>query len=50
MKTFIFIHKHSSAIMTISAPTFKEAEEELFSLLKSDYGWYVEDEEGEEEY
>jgi hypothetical protein len=49
MKTFIFIHKNSSAIVTLSAPTYKEAEAELFELVKDNYGWRVEDEDGEDE-
>ena len=49
MKTFVFIQKNSSVIVTLSAKNLKEAEKELFDTVKYDYGWYVEDEDGEEE-
>ncbi len=48
MKTFRFINKNSSAILTLSAPNFEDAEQELFSLVKTD-DWYVEDEDGDED-
>lgn len=48
MRTFIFYQKNSSAILTLSANTFEEAEEELKEIVKSTYGWRVEDEKGEE--
>lgn len=48
MKTYTFYQKNSSAILTLTANTFEEAEEELKEIVKSTYGWRVEDEEGEE--
>ena len=50
MKTFIFIQKNSSVIVTLSAPNFEEAEKVLFDTVKDNYGWRVEDEDGEECY
>ena len=49
MRTYNFYHKNSSALLTLSAETFDEAEKELTNLLKDTYGWRVEDEEGESE-
>lgn len=49
MKTFTFYQKNSSVIITLSAPNFEEAEELLFETVKSDYGWRVDDEDGESE-
>lgn len=49
MKTFHFCQKNSSVIVTLSATDFEEAEQELFNTVKDDYGWRVEDEDGEDE-
>jgi hypothetical protein len=48
-KTFNFYQKNSSATVSLSADSFKEAEQELFNLVKDDYGWRVDDEDGEDE-
>jgi hypothetical protein len=45
-KTFNFYQKNSSATVSLSADSFKEAEQELFNLVKDDYGWRVDDEDG----
>ena len=44
----MFVNKNEPVIVTITASNFEEAEELLFYIVKSDYGWRVEDEEGEE--
>lgn len=49
MKTFIFTQKNSSISITISAENFEEAEEILNDTVKDNYGWRVNDEEGEDE-
>lgn len=49
MKTFIFCQKNSSAILTLSAPNFDEAEALLAEEVKDVYGWRVNDEDGEDE-
>jgi type II secretory pathway component PulL len=48
-RTFHFYQKNSSVRVTLSADNFEEAEKELFETVKSDYGWRVEDEDGDEE-
>ena len=49
MKTFVFIQKNSSVVVSLSAESFEEAEKLLFETVISDYGWKVENEEGEEQ-
>ena len=49
MRTFHFYQKNSSVRVTLSANDLEEAEEVLFDHVKSDYGWRVEDEDGEED-
>jgi len=49
MKTFKFYAKNSSAVVILSAPNFDMAEKELFETVISQYGWRVENEEGEDE-
>jgi len=48
MKTFIFYQKNSSMVISVSAPTFDEAETELFATVNSTYGWRCDDVEGED--
>jgi hypothetical protein len=48
MKTFQFIQKNSGIIVIISANSFEEAEVILFNTVKDNYGWRVNNEEGEE--
>ena len=48
-KTFHFYNKNSSVNVTLSADSFEEAEEILFDHVKDNYGWRVDDEEGEDE-
>ncbi len=50
MKRFTFFDKHSSAFITLKANSFEEVEKTLFETVKYQRGWYVEDEEGEEDY
>lgn len=47
-KNFTFINKNEPIIVTITADTFEEAERILFETVKDDYGWRVDDEDGEE--
>ncbi len=49
MKTFMFTQKNSSVTVILSADNIDEAEEILFDTVQSDYGWRVDNEEGEEE-
>ena len=48
MRVFTFYQKNSSAILTLSADTLEEAEKELKEIVEDDYGWRVDDEEGED--
>jgi len=48
-KTFLFIQRNGDAIITLSAPTFEEAEESLALIVKDPTEFRVEDEEGESE-
>lgn len=48
-KTFNFYQKNSSATVSLSANSFEEAEQELFNIVKDDYGWRVDDEDGEDD-
>jgi hypothetical protein len=48
LRTFTFYQKNSSAVLTLSAPSFEQAEEDLKEIVKDTYGWRVEDEEGED--
>lgn len=47
MKTYIFSNKNQPITITISANSFEEAKEILFSIVKSDYGWRFNSEEEE---
>lgn len=49
MRTFIFVQKNGSGVITLSAPSFEEAHFELIQIVKHPTDWRVEDEEGEEE-
>jgi len=49
MKTFNFIHKNSSAVITVSADDFVDAEEQLEELVKESWEWSIENEEGIDE-
>jgi hypothetical protein len=44
----MFYEKNSSAVLTLSAPTFAEAEKELATLVKHDFNWSCDDEDGED--
>lgn len=46
MKTFNFIHKDSSAVLTVSADDFINAEEQLEELVKETWNWRIENEKG----
>ena len=48
MKTFIFIQKNGSAVITLSAPSYDEALNELAEIVKDPEGFSVEDEDGED--
>ena len=48
MKTFKFVQKNSLITIILSAESFEEAEWLLFETVKEDYGWRVENEDGEE--
>ena len=48
MRNFVFVNKNEPVTLSIRADNFEEAEELLFYIVKNDYGWYVESEEGEE--
>ena len=47
MKTFIFKHKETNAVLTIQATDFIEADEIVDRIVKDSYLWVVEHEEGE---
>ena len=47
MRTYIFVNKNEPIIITISASSFTEAEEILFSTVKISYGWRLDSEEEE---
>lgn len=49
MRKFTFHKKNSSATLTLSALSFEDAEQELFNLVASSYGWKVEDKDGVED-
>jgi hypothetical protein len=49
MKTFIFIEKNGSGVITLSAPNFDSAIEILEETVAEPMGWRVEDEDGEDE-
>ena len=48
MLQYTFIQKNSSIIIIIKANSFEEAEKLLFETIIDNYGWRVDDEEGEE--
>ena len=48
MKTFRFVQKNSAIIVIITANSFEEAENILFETVKDNYGWRVDNKEGEE--
>lgn len=45
MKTYTFSNKNEPITIIISANSFEEAEEMLFSTVKSNYGWRFDSEE-----
>ncbi len=47
MKTFTFVHKQSSVVITLSATDFHEAENQLEQVVKDTWEFRVENEEGE---
>lgn len=47
MRSFQFVQKNSGVIVIISAKTFEEAEIILIETVKDNYGWRVDNEEGE---
>lgn len=49
MKTFVFIHKNTSAVLTFSAEDFTDAEEILDMMVIESSLWRVENEEGTDE-
>jgi len=49
MKTFVFAHKHSSAVIILSAADYECAEIKLIELVSHPQGWRCENEEGENE-
>lgn len=49
MRTFTFTQKNSGIAIILSAGNLEEAEIILEDTVKDNYGWRVEDEEGEEE-
>lgn len=48
MKTFIFTQKNSRVVIVITAEDFTEAEQILNDTVRDNYGWRVDNEEGEE--
>lgn len=48
-KTFLFIQKNGSAVITLSAGNLTEAENELADIVKDADEFEVEDEDGEDE-
>lgn len=49
MRTFVFTQKNSSLVIVVSAKDFTEAEQILDNTVKDNYGWRVDNEEGEED-
>ena len=49
MRTYTFVHKNSSAVLTMSATSYAEAREELKTLVKYNDYWRCESEDGESE-
>lgn len=49
MKTFVFTQKNSGVVIVITAEDFTEAEQILNDTVKDNYGWRVDNEEGEED-
>ncbi len=49
MKTFNYIHKNSSAVVTLSAADFNDAEIQFKKLVRHPWEWRVENEEGTNE-
>lgn len=47
-RIYVFIHKNSSAVLTLTAVNFTDAEENLHDLVEDSESWRVDDEEGEE--
>ena len=47
-KTFLFSQKNGSGNLTLSAPNYEEALQELEKLVLYPYDWRVEDEEAED--
>jgi len=49
MKTFVFYQKNSSLVLTLSAPSFEQAETALWAGVRDTYGWRCDNEDGEDE-
>ena len=47
MNTFIFSHKDSGAVITITAEDYSEAKSILLHMVKEYFRWRVNNEEGE---
>lgn len=47
--TFVFYHKNTSAVMTLSAVNFTDAEENLHDLVDDYTEWRCDNEDGEKE-
>ena len=48
MRKFVFIHKNTSAVLTLFDEHFGGAIEQLKELVIDDYPWCVDNEEGDE--
>lgn len=49
MKTFLFIEKNGSGVLTLSADNYEEADKTLGEKVKFPLEWRCEDEEGEDD-
>lgn len=47
MKKFLFLQKNGSGILTLSAPNYIEANNQLIELVKDIREWECDDEDGE---
>lgn len=47
MKTFQFAQKNTGVVVIISAGSFEQAEEILFETVRDNYGWRVDNKDGE---
>lgn len=48
LKKFTFIQKQGNATITLTAPTFGDAQADLFEIVKDGSDWDCENEDGEE--